>query len=206
MLRIWGRLNSLNVQKVVWCAEELGISYERIDAGGTFGGVDTDDYHAMNPNRRIPVIDDDGFILWESNAVVRYLTAKHGAGLLWPNDLKIRADADRWMDWQTTTLSPSMHAAFWGLIRTPVDKRDDAAITASIKDTETKITILNTLLANRHFMTGNQFTMGDIPVACAVHRWLHLPINRPSMPHVHRWYEQLMTKVAAKTVLLTPIT
>lgn len=118
MLRIWGRLSSINVQKVVWCADELDLPYERTEAGGTFGVVDTPQYLAMNPNGLVPLIEDDGFVLWESNAIVRYLAARHGEGSLWPIDLRLRAEADRWMDWQNFTYWPAMLAAFRGLVRT----------------------------------------------------------------------------------------
>lgn len=138
MLRIWGRLSSVNVQKVVWCAHELSLDHERIDVGGAFGGVDTPEFKAMNPNGMIPVIedglDDAGdtrFVLWESNAIVRYLSARYGPGNLYPLELHERADADRWMDWQTTSYSPSMVDAFLQLVRTPEDQRDAARIERS---------------------------------------------------------------------------
>ena len=125
MLKIWGRNNSVNVQKVLWCCEEMGLQYERIDAGGSFGVVNTPQYRELNPNGLVPTIEDDGFVLWESNAIVRYLAAKHSAGKLWPEDLKIRAEADKWMDWQNTTFWPTFRPLFWNLVRTPVDQRDD---------------------------------------------------------------------------------
>src|SRR3989304_1196014 len=102
MLRIWGRTNSVNVKKALWCAEELGLAYERIDAGLQFGVVDTAEYRKLNPNGLVPTIEDHGFVLWESHAIVRYLAAKHGAGTLWPTDLKVRADAARWVGWGDT--------------------------------------------------------------------------------------------------------
>ncbi len=131
MLKIWGRLTSVNVQKVVWCADELAIEYQRVDAGGKFGLVDTPDYLAMNPNGLIPVINDDGFVMWESNAIVRYLSARHGSGSLSPADPQRRADADRWMDWQATAFNPAIGPAFWHLIRFPAEQRDAAVIEAA---------------------------------------------------------------------------
>lgn len=119
MLKIWGRANSINVQKVLWCCDELSLEYERIDAGGPFGRTQNPDYLAMNPNGLIPTISDDGFTLWESNAIVRYLAAKHGVGGLCPEDLRERADADRWMDWQLGTLWVALRPVFIGLVRTP---------------------------------------------------------------------------------------
>src|SRR5262245_50616582 len=131
MLKVWGRTNSSNVQKVMWAVGELRLTHERIDVGGEYGALDTDAYGKINPNRRIPTIDDDGFVLWESNVIVRYLAAKHGAGTLWPEALTERAVADQWMDWQQTTLAPDMRTVFWGLVRTPPERRDATLIEAA---------------------------------------------------------------------------
>ena len=134
MLRIWGRTNSSNVQKVMWVVAELGLAHERIDAGGAFGHLDSPEYLALNPNRLIPTIEDDGTVIWESNAIVRYLAARYGAGGLWAEDPAVRSAADRWMDWQLTTVQPGLQPVFWGLIRTAPDKRDTAAIQAGAED------------------------------------------------------------------------
>ena len=139
MLTIWGRINSINVQKVLWCCAELGVAYERIDAGGSFGVSNTPEYLAMNPNGLVPTIKDDGFVLWESNVIVRYLAAKHGAGTLYPGDLRECAEADRWMDWQVTTLWMALRPLFFGYVRTPPEQRDAAALAAaqrSLRDAE----------------------------------------------------------------------
>src|SRR5258708_18510526 len=130
MLRVWGRVNSINVQKVLWVLEELRVPYERLDAGMAFGVVNDPFYVKMNPNSRVPTIYDDGFVLWESNAIVRYLAAKHGAGSLCPSDPKRRADSDRWMDWASNHIGPAITPVFWGLIRTSPDKRNMAQIGA----------------------------------------------------------------------------
>ncbi len=130
MLRVWGRTNSINVQKVMWAVGELGLAHERVDAGGEFGGLDTAAYGAMNPNRMIPVVDDGGTVVWESNAVVRYLAARYGAGGLWPEDPGARSLADRWMDWQLSTAQPAMGPVFINLVRTPPERRDHAAVAA----------------------------------------------------------------------------
>ena len=128
MLKIWGRANSINVMKVLWCADECGIAYDRENVGLQYGGNDQKWYLDMNPNGVVPTIDDGGQIIWESNSAVRYLAAKYAAGTLWPNDPGQRSEADRWMDWQLSTISECMRVMFWGLIRTPADKRDMAAI------------------------------------------------------------------------------
>lgn len=200
MLKIWGRLTSVNVQKVVWCADELGFAYERVNAGRDFGLVDTPAYLAKNPNGLVPMIEDDGYILWESNAIVRYLAARYGEGSLWPADIRIRADADRWMDWQATTFNPAIGPAFWQLIRTAPEKRDAAVIETARVTGEKKLALLDAHLATRNFLAGPSFTMGDIPLGCSVDRWYKLPIARETHPHVERWYEALRERKGARQV------
>ena len=206
MLRIWGRLSSVNVQKVVWCCDELGLPYERIDAGGAFGVNDTPQYLAMNPNGLVPVIDDEGFILYESNAITRYLAAKHGAGTLWPGDLRARADVDRWMEWQSTGYTPAMVQVFWGLVRTPPEKRDAAAIEASRVKSEKFSGVLDRHLAGREFVAGDAFSPADIVVGCAAHRWLGLPLAREPRANLERWYASLKSRPGARQVTSLPLT
>jgi glutathione S-transferase len=206
VLKIYGRLNSVNVQKVVWCADELGVAYERIEAGGKFGVVGTPEYQAMNPNSLIPVIDDDGFVLWESNAIVRYLACCYGSGTLSPTDFKERANADRWMDWQTTSFNPSIGPAFIQLIRTELDKRDMAVVEAARAQTEKRMAVLDAHLARNEYMTGATFTMGDIPVGASTHRWLNIPVPRESWPNVERWYKQLRLRKGSLKALELPVT
>ncbi len=206
MLKIVGRVNSINVQKVVWCARELGLPFERTNIGGAFGGTDTPAYRAINPNGLVPVIDDDGFVLWESNAIVRYLAAGHGVGNLWPDSLKARADADRWMDWQATELGPAMRDAFIQLVRTRAEERDETKVAASMKASERLIGILDEHLANRDYMTGSAFTMGDIPLGLQIHRWLGMPVPRVPRPNVEAWYARLRARSGAVEVLTLPVT
>jgi len=204
-LRILGRLSSVNVQKVVWCADELGLAYERMDVGGAFGGNDSADYLAKNPNGLIPVIEEDGFVLYESNAIVRYLTAKHSAGRLWPEDLRRRADVDRWMEWQSTGFTPAMLVAFWQLCRTPPEKRDAVAVEASRAKGEKFAAVLDAHLAARTHVAGDDFTAADICVGCAAHRWLGLPMERVARPHIQRWYAALKSRPASRQVLSQPV-
>ncbi|MGL4496625.1 MAG: glutathione S-transferase family protein [Beijerinckiaceae bacterium] len=208
MLTIWGRLNSINVQKVVWAAGEYGLPFTRHDAGRQFGIVKTPDYLAKNPNALVPCIEDDGFVLWESNAIVRYLAGKHGAKnpSLWPADPAARALADRWMDWQTTTAYPAMHACFMGLVRTAPEERDANAIAASIESFEDKMRILDAHLAGSAYVGGDAFTIGDIPIGAVVHRWLHMPVERQARPHIERWYKAMAARPAAKDALILPVT
>jgi glutathione S-transferase len=206
MIRIWGRLNSVNVQKVVFAAREAGVAFERIEAGGPFGIVKTPEYLAKNPNGLIPLLEDGDFVLWESNAVVRYLCAKYAPGTLYPEPLDARADADRWMDWQATTLQPAMGPAFMQLVRTTAAERNAAAIDESARKTEPLLAILDAQLAGRAFVCGAQFTMADIVLGCAVHRWFGLPLARTARPNAERWYAALMQRPAVDGVLTLPLT
>ena len=200
MLRIWGRLSSVNEQKVVWCADELGLAYERVDAGGAFGLTKTPEYLAMNPNSLVPVIEEDGLVLYESNAIVRYLAARHSKDTLWPGDLRKRADADRWMEWQSNTYTPAMRDIFWQLIRTPVDKQNPAVIEASRKECERLTGILDAHLAGKRYVTAHGFTTADIVLGCAAHRWLNLPVARAPRPNLARWYAELKSRPGSRQV------
>ena len=204
MLRIWGRLSSINVRKVVLCAQVLGVPFERIDAGLSHGVVNTPDYRAKNPNGLVPLLEDGDFTLWESNAIVRYLCARE-ASPLYPQDLQRRADAERWMDWQQTTLNPAGSPGFKQLIRTPEAQRDPAVIAASVAATEPLFAQLDEHLARQPFMAGDALTMADIPIACEVHRWWGLPQPRPAWPHLERWYAQWLAMPASRGVLDLPL-
>lgn len=204
MLRIWGRTNSVNVKKVLWCAEELGLAYERIDAGLQFGVNNTPEYLRMNPTGLVPTIDEDGFVLWESNAIVRYLAARHGAGTLCPTDLRVRADADRWMDWQAS-FRAAFRAVFWGLVRTPPEKRDAGAIEAARAKSAAQLAILDGALAGRAYVAGDALTMGDIPIGCDVQLWMRLPIERPAQPNLEAWFQRLCARPAYRKVVDLPL-
>lgn len=206
MIRIWGRPNSINVQKVMWTVAELGLAHERIDTGGVFGGLDAPALAGRNPNRLIPVIDDEGTVVWESNAIVRYLCARWGQGGLWDADPRTRSLADRWMDWQQTTLNPVLSPLFWGLIRTPADERDPVALAGHAERLGELFGVLDAALADRPFVAGDQLTMGDIPVGCAFHRFHALPIERPELPNLARWYGRLAAGAAFRRHVMLPLT
>lgn len=204
MRRIWGRLSSVNVQKVVWAAEELGLAYERIDAGGAFGRNRTAEYLAMNPNGLVPVLEEDGFTLWESNAIVRYLG--HGnPGPAWPKDPRARATADRWMDFQMSALSEPMRVIFWTLVRTPEPQRDMEAVARAVEAAVPKWAVLDDQLARTPYLAGAEFTLGDIPLGCVVHRWFSLPIARPEQAHLRAWYDRLLARPAYATHVARPL-
>lgn len=206
MLKIWGRVNSINVQKVMWAVDELKIPYERVDAGLAFGVVNEPFYKKMNPNSRVPTIDDDGFVLWESNAIVRYLAAKHGAGTLCPADPRQRADSDRWMDWASNHIGPAITPVFWGLIRTPPEKRNMAQITAEAEKTAQVFQILDGALEGKDFVAGNTFTMGDIVTGVNVWRWYALPVERPKMARLEAYLERLKQRAPFRTHVAQPLT
>ena len=193
-MKIYGRTTSSNVMKVLWAATEIGLDYDRVDAGMSFGVVDTPDYRAMNPNGRVPTVVDGDLTLWESNAIVRYLAAKHAAGGLWPEDPGARADLDRWMDWQQTTFNPAMTPVFWGLVRTPADKRDPAAIAAGVEQTNAALAILDARLEGRDWIGGDAFTMADIPVGPNLHRYFNLDFEKADLPNVRRLYDNMLAR------------
>lgn len=206
MLRIWGRTNSVNVQKVMWVVGELDLPHERIDAGGAYGGLDTAAYGAMNPNRKIPVIDDAGVVVFESNAIVRYLAARYGAGGLWAEDPARRAKADQWMDWQVAVLGVDMGPLFLQLIRTPEPERDPALITLTHERTVAHWTLLDAHLATHPFVAGDAFTMGDVPLGALCHRWLNLPCSRPALRHLEAWSRRLQGRDAYRAHVMLPVT
>ncbi len=205
MLKLWGRITSINVQKVRWALAELGVAHERIEAGMQFGVVNESHYRVMNPNGRIPTIDDEGFVLWESNAIVRYLAARHGEGSLWPTELRMRADADRWMDWATTTLQPSVTPVFWGLIRSAPETRNLKEIETQTAAANDAFQIVDKVLASRPYLAGDSLTMGDIPLGTFVHRWYRLPVERPAMPHLDAYFERLQTRAAFRDNVMIPL-
>lgn len=201
MLKIWGRISSINVRKVVLAAQWLGVPFERVDAGLDFGVVRSADYLAMNPNALVPTIEDDGFRLYESNVIVRYLCAKHAPGTLYPDDLRERFDAERWMDWQQTTINPAGRNAFVQLLRTQPEKRQQKLVDDSIAATEPLLRIINAHLKTHPFMAGHAFTMADIPIACEIHRWRGTPVPQIELPHVDRWYAGIRANPASRGVL-----
>jgi glutathione S-transferase len=203
MLHLWGRLSSINVRKVVLCAQVLGIELPRTDAGLTFGVVDTPDYRAANPNGLVPLLRDGDFTLWESNAIVRYLCAREGR--LYPSDLQQRFNAERWMDWQQTTLNPAGSPGFKQWIRVAPAQRDAGVIEQSVAATEPLFAMLDEHLSRQAFMAGDALTMADIPIACEVHRWWGLPQPRPAWPHLERWYAGWLTLPASRGVLDLPL-
>jgi glutathione S-transferase len=199
MIKIWGRNTSANVQKVMWAVAEIGLPHERVDIGGPFGQNREPAYLAMNPNGLVPTLEEeDGFLLWESNSIVRYLAARHDAGALEPADPKARARASAWMDWQLSVLAPAIFPAFWGLVRTPPEKRDHAAIEDSKKKTTAAIEIVDGQLGKTAFLAGDTFSYGDIPVAVMANRYRQIVPERPPLRNFERWFATIAARQAFK--------
>lgn len=191
-MKVWGRDTSVNVQKVLWTLAEVGRPFERIDAGGAFGVTDTDTFGRLNPNRKIPVIDDNGFILWESGAIVRYLAAKYAPGTLVPADLETRARADQWSDWCTGTLyTDFIYGVFHHLVRVVAEDRDNKLVANNAKLTGERFAILEDTIGAHGFIVSDQLTFADIEIGALLHRYFTLPIERPDLPRLQRLYERL---------------
>lgn len=208
MLTIWGRTNSVNVQKVLWCCDELGLPFERIDAGMHFGRVGDPEYLALNPNGQIPTLVDGTFVLWESNAILRYLALQYGASSsLYPAEPKARASIDRWLDWSLSTLQPAERPVFVSLVRTSPEKRDTAALADAFEALTKRWKLLDTHLQGRFHAEGDKFTIADIVLGAFAKRWFGLrDVERPPMPSLERWYQRIAQRVPFKMHIDHPLT
>jgi glutathione S-transferase len=206
-LTIWGRANSVNVQKVLWCAEELGLGYRRIDAGMEFGRNNDPDYRAMNPNGRVPTLVDGDFVLWESNSIMRYFALAYGQDSpIYPGAPQARTAVDRWLDWTLSTLQPAARPVFWALVRTPVEKRDMAAIQKDADAEGLVWRIADAQLAARNFIEGDQFTLADIALGTYARRWFGAEgISKPRLPNLERWFAELSTRPGFRKFVAPPM-
>ncbi len=195
MLEIWGRPYSSNVIPVIWAANECAVDYKLKLAGGSFGQIDTLAFSEMNPNRLIPTIRDDDFALWESHVIVRYLCSKYGGGL-YPDDLRQRAIADQWMEWCGTTAFPPVIQLFFATVRTEPEERNPAKIRLHANKAADVLAILDAHLADKHYVAGDKFTMGDIPLGAVAYRYFNVEVERPSMPNIEAWYQRLCERPA----------
>lgn len=202
MLTIWGRLNSHNVKKVAWFAEELGIDYRRIDVGGAFG-MDAA-YLDKNPNALIPTVEDGKVVLWESNAILRYLAAEYGGERWWPKDAAVRAMADRWMDWQGG-YAEAQRGAFINFVRTPEAERDQGTIDRSVAASARRLAVLDRYLGETPWLSGADFGVGDIPMGVYAYTWFTLPIPRPSFPNLEAWYARIRTRPGFAVQVAIPL-
>jgi len=205
MITLWGNADSVNVQKVMWCCEEASIPYRRIDAGRHFKGLDTPEFLARNPNGLVPTIDDGGLVVWESNAIVRYLAARYAKGFLWPEEPGARSQADRWMDWANGDLWPALRPLFRAHFRTAERDRNAAAIAEAHAAVVALLRILDTHLAKNVYVGGATETMGDIALGPPAWRWFALPIERPALPHLQRWFEALSARETYRRTVMVPL-
>lgn len=200
-ITLWGRLNSGNVQKAVWVLEELGLAYRHVALGGPYHGLDDPAYLAMNPNGLVPTLRDRDLVVWESHAIVRYLSAAYGSGLLFPLDPRERAIVDQWTDWTATTFQPAWISVFWLLVRTPAAKHDGAAIDRAIKASIRCYSMLDRRLGEAPFLGGEGLTYADIVAGASMYRWMTMPVDRPSMPNLEAWYARLDARPAFRKAI-----
>lgn len=206
MLKIWGRTNSTNVKKALWIAQELGLDYEQFDVGGQFGGLDDPAFLARNPNGLIPLVEDGETVLWESNVITRYLAATYGKDSLWIENPARRAQAEKWMDWASTTLYTDFSNVMKHMIRLPEDKRDPAILQRGLDGLARSMKIANDGLGQAPWFSGEEFGIGDIPVGCYAYAWFEFSIERPSLPQLENWYERMKLRPAYRSAVMTPLT
>jgi glutathione S-transferase len=206
-LKIWGRANSVNVQKVLWCLAELDLAYQRIDAGMAFGRNNEPDYLAMNPNGRVPTLVDGDFVLWESNSIMRYLALAYApASPIYPEAPKQRTGVDRWLDWTLSTIQPVDRPVFWALVRTPVEQRDMVAIQKDVDAEAVQWHILDAQLSTRRFVEGDDFTIADIALGAYARRWLGVEgVTKPQLAHLDRWFAELGNRPGFKQFVAPPM-
>lgn len=204
MIKIWGRRSAYNVQKALWTIGELNLPYEHINIGGNVGGLDQADFLVMNPHGRIPVLVDGGFTIWESNSIVRYLCATYSQNHLWAELPTRRSLAERWMDWELATFQPDFLDLFWGFYRTPEALRNDQNIQHSSERCQRHFNLLDAHLASQRFLAGDEFTMGDIPIATSLYRYFNMGIQTPEIPNVRRWYGELTKRRAYRENIMVP--
>ena len=205
MITVWGRKNSSNVKKVLWCLTELGLTYQQKDAGGPFGGLDTPEYLTMNPNKTIPTYQDGEFILWESNAILSYLADKYDDGTLLPHNAEFRARAAQWMYWSDGSLFPYIKAMMGLLVRTPAEQRDPARVAELKQSLNHLIAMLNDDLAQRDYIAGDMFSIADMALAPLLYPWREVCHDRPDFPHIERWFARIETRQAYRDIVALPV-
>ncbi|WP_050479228.1 glutathione S-transferase family protein [Herbaspirillum rhizosphaerae] len=192
MLIVFGKASSINVRKVLWCCDELNLPFQREDWGSGFQSTQVPEFLALNPNALVPVIDDDGFVLWESNSIIRYLANRYGNDSFYPRHPQARACTDQWMDWQATNLNNSWSYAFMSLVRNSPTHQDPQQVAASVANWNRHIGILEQRLqATGAYVAGDRFTLADIPIGLSINRWLATPLERPDYPAVSAYFQRL---------------
>ena len=202
MLTLYGRGTSDNVQKVLWALGETGQPFEHVQLGGTYGGLDDPEFVAMNPHRRIPTLKDGDTVVWESDAIIRYVAAKYSSGTLWPEDIAERARADQWMAWTLAHLYDDSNLLFWLTVRTPVAAQDGRRIERVHERLCAQYRLLDEHLSTHEYVAGGRLTMGDVPPGATLYRYFHLPVKRESFPHLERWYALLCRRAAYREYVM----
>jgi glutathione S-transferase len=201
MLKVLGRVSSINVRKAIWAADEMGITYEREDWGNPVRDPNVPEFLALNPNAQVPVIVDDDFVLWESNTIMRYLAETVGSDLL-PSDIRERALVDQWMSWQATELNPSWGYAVAALLRKRAEYNDAAKLAASIASWNSKMQMVDEQIAKSDgFVANRRFSLADIVVALSTHRWLLTPFDKPDFAAVKEHHAKMQSRPAGKPYL-----
>ena len=203
-LTLWGRRSSCNVQKAVWLLEELDLTYNRIDVGGDFGGLDDPAYRAMNPHGKVPTLKDGDVVVWESEAILRYIAARYGAPAFWAEDPAERAVVDQWLAWTASALYRDWIDLFWRLVRTPPERRDAALIESLRARTAERYAFLDGQLATRPFLAGERLSLADIAAGVTLFRWYEMPIERPELANLRAWYERLRARPAYRRSVCVP--
>jgi glutathione S-transferase len=204
MLKVWGRRNSFNVQKVMWLIDEMDLPHEHIDAGGPFGIVNEPFFLAMNPHGRVPVIDDNGTVVWESHAILRYLAASYGSGRFWEATPAARSQWDRWVDWSQFALHRDFLDLFWSFYRTPAEQHDWSLIKSHLQLANTHFAMLDRHLSGRDFMVGSDLSLADITIGATLYRYFELQIDRPALPRLEAWYVALGNRPAYRQHVMVP--
>ncbi len=205
MLKIWGRKSSSNVEKVLWLAEELGLQYQHISVGGTAGMLDTPEFLELNPHSRIPVIEDQEIVVWESHAILRYLAACYGQGTFWLEDPKRRAKIDSWMDWIQTTLQPEiMYGIFIEMYRPVNGKTNWETVHKNVATCSTHMQLLEQTIAGQNYLCGNSLSLADIPLGVLLYRYFTCEIDRPRLPNIEAYYQRLQGHTAYCEQIMLP--
>jgi glutathione S-transferase len=198
MIKVWGRRSSSNVQSVMWSIAELGLPYERYDFGHRYGGVDTPEFLAMNPNGTVPVVrDGDGEPLWESSAILRYLANRYGRAPYWPDDLTTRTQIDKWAEWSKINVGLNfIRPVFWQVVRTPPSRRDANALKQALQVLDRYLDIAERQLAKGAFLCGDDLTPADVQLGHLLFRYFDIDIARPERPRLSAYYKRLVDRPA----------
>jgi len=196
MIKLWGRRTSINVQKVMWVLAELDIEYCRIDAGGSFGGLNDAAYVALNPHRKVPTLVDGKTVLWESNAILRYLADAYGREAIFGATAAERGTSDRWMEWYQSSVYANFQSIFHQTVKLPATERDSEVLVHAQNAVFKQFALFDSMLASNAYINGDRLSLGDIPMAASLFRYFTMDIDRPEFPQITRYYKNLTQRPA----------